>query len=208
MDIPSSVCRRLARINPAYRYGIGFLPGQGQIAFLAMLVDRRHAGSDNADHRPYLTSHVKDLGDRLVKLYDRDGGVPCVVPSDKAAVILSWPGQENSFGNAAIVNGDHAAWLEFNGKPKYEIDSERTDWARNHGRDLDRYVESAADDLADYWLHQGNKETGRDPLFDKVAEQAAWKSVQGQKIARIAARDKRDSFEEFVMIENGVGDKL
>lgn len=204
MDISSSVCKRLAQVNPLYRYGIAELPGQGQCAFLAILTERKHAGGDNPENRHLLVTHVSDLGERLVKFYDKDGSVPCRIPAGYAPVIIGWPGQAKSFGNAAVVNGDHAVWLENNGKPQYEVDTERHNWAAENGKEIDDYVTGAAEDLADRWISFGNKETGRDRLFDKEDTKAAWKTAQGQKIARIHDRDKSESFENFVLEENGL----
>lgn len=203
MEISPSVCKRLAAVNKDYRYGVAYLPGQGQIAFLAILVDRRHAGGDNAENRHLLVTHVSDLGDRLVKFYDKDGNHPCKVPADKAPVIISWPGQVKSFGNAAIVNGDHALFLENGSKPQYVIDEERKEAARENGKDMDAYVSGAAEDLADRWISLGAKETGRDKVFDREDTKAAWNSRQGQEIARIHDRAKEGSFEEFTLEENG-----
>lgn len=203
MDIPSTVCRQIAKVNHQYRYGIGVLPGQGEVAFLAMLVDRRHAGSDDPEKRHLMATHVRDLGDRLVRLYDRDGSSPCVVPAGFAAVIIGWPGQQKNMGNAAVVSGNHAAWLERNGKPQYEIDNDRREAARENGRDLDRYVEGAADDLADYWKHLGNKETGRDRIFDKDDTRQLLKSDKAAGLRLTMDNAKEGSFEEHVLEENG-----
>lgn len=203
MDIPSSVCRRLASVNKDYRYGVAYLPGQGQVAFIALLVDRKHAGGDNPENRHLLVTHVGDLGNRLVKFYDKDGSVPCVIPVGKAPVIIGWPGQAHSFGNASVVNGDHASFLEKGSKPQYVIDNERKESARENGKDIDAYVSSAAEDLADRWIHLGSKETGRDKLFDREDTKAAWGTRQGQEIARIHDRAKEGSFEEFTLEENG-----
>lgn len=203
MDIPSSVCRHLAKVNKDYRYGTAILPGQGQVAFLAMLVDRKHAGGDAQDNRHYIVSHVRDLGDRLIRFYDKDGSSPCVVPPGFAAVLIDWPGQSHAMGNAAVIAGDHVAWLEHNSKPQHVVDAERQEAARQNGRDIDLYCESAADDLADYWLHLGKKETGRDPIFDKEDTKQLLKTAGGQAALRTFDRAKEDSFETFTQVENG-----
>jgi hypothetical protein len=204
MDIPSSVCKQLAAINKDYRYGIGILPGQGQVAFLAMLVDRQHAGGDSQDNRgAHLSFHVRDLGDRLIRLYDKDGSSPCVVPADKTAVLIAWPGQEKNIGNKAVVSGQHASWLARHGKPLYDVELDRENAARENGRDIDSYIDGAAHELSDMWMHWGNKESGRDPLFDKEDVKKAINSPQGVEWQKTHEHDKSVSIEAITAEENG-----
>lgn len=206
MDIPSAVCKRLASLGKGYRYGVAFLPGQGQVAFLSVIVDRAHAGADDASNRYTLQPHVGDLRDRLLRFYDEKGRSVSAgsVPAGKVAVILGFPGQKNQFGNKAIVAGDHAAWLEYQGKPKYAWDQERKEAIRQHGRSLDQYAKDAAADTADFWKYLARDGTSTDPLYTKEEIRAKFKNPENQEFFKTYENADENSFVHDEMVYAGI----
>ena len=195
MYIPSSVCQKLARANPNYRYGLGYLPGQGRVFFLGCLVPRQWAGSDDPNKRPAMNFLVSDLGDRLVYTCDKNGDIPCRVPAGYALALLSWPGQASSFGNADIMSGDHADFLLNHGKPIHVVETERRDAIANAGRNMDLSVENDARELADYWRYLGKDTSSSDYITTKEDTRKGFKDKANEQFFKIHEKDKSVSFE-------------
>lgn len=205
MYVPSSVCRKLALANPAYRYGLAYVPGQGRIFFLAMLVPRKFAGSDDADNRPALGFHVADLGDRLVYVCDKNGDIPCRVPAEYALCLMGWPGQKSSFGNAAVMAGDHADFLLNHGKPVHAVQLDHKEAVRAAGRAMDRHISDTSADIADYWKYLA-RDGGSDPIYTREETRRGFKDPANDHFFRVHEKDKSVSFEAEYLRNEGLSD--
>jgi hypothetical protein len=185
MRIAPAVCRRLALVDPTYRYGVGVIPGHGQTFFLAKLVNGdklRRAPQD----RP-LATLAWDLKQRLIAFYDADGQ-ESDAPPGWVPFLMSWPGQAG--GNQWVTSGNHATWLEYNQVPIQQIAEDVRLGAIQNGMDMGSAVEDASDYAVDqtefHDRHNWQTDTtDRTVTREELRSQAEATSRPGRAIRRL-----------------------
>lgn len=209
MRISPAITRRLALIDPNFRYGVGHIPGHGQTFFLSKLVNGDKLRR-SANDRP-LASLAWDLNQRLVVMYDRDARpVPDALERPGwVPFLMSWPGQAN--GNGWVTTGSHAAWLEYNQKPIMQIAEDIRLGAIQNGYDIGSEVEEAADYAADqtefYAKHNWQTDT-----TDRTVTKEELRNLEGKEgcaVRRLQRTlegfDVKEHYARQLLWENGLG---
>lgn len=211
MRISPDITRRLALVDPSYRYGVGVIPGHGQTFFLAKLVNGdklRRAAFD----RP-LASLAWDLKSRLIAFYDVNGNN--VPDADEkpgwVPFLMAWPGQAN--GNDFVTTGSHAAWLEYNQVPLQQVAEDIRLGAIQNGYDMGSAVEEAADYATDQTEFHSRKNWQTDST-DRTVTKEEMRNLGGRQ-GRAAHRlqrtldglDVKEQYARQLLWENGLGIK-
>lgn len=198
---PSAECRRLYNFNPALRFGVAHLPGQGRVFALVQLMDPAEIGGADPTKRRSLSFTIDQVED-WIGLQDKNGRVNVESFGSKIPVILQWCGQR--FGNAAIMNGDFVSAVIYQSKPNYVYESERRETIRQSGRDMDNLVRAEADDVSDYHRFLGRDGANSDKLLDREDIKSALKTGVADEFLRVRERDYSVSFEKQALDDAGL----
>lgn len=209
MRISPAITRRLALVDPNYRYGCGWIPGHGQTFFLCKLVNGDKLRRDPENRS--LASLAWDLNQRLIALYDRDGNNVQNERPGWVPFLMSWPGQAN--GNDFVTSGSHAAWLEYNQMSIQQIAEDVRLGAIRNGREIGAAVEEATD----YAMEQSDfyaKKNWQTDTTDRTVTKEELRDLDGKQ-GRATRRlqkfldgfDVKEHYARQILWEQGLGIK-